>query len=75
MKVKPLNDYILVEPIIENMLYPSTTKGKVVAVSNKNTDIKVGDIIVFFGSCGSIKIDEKQYIILRQENIVAIIGE
>ena len=95
MKIKPLSDYILIEPIKEEektesgILLPETAdkekseQGKVIAVgSGKRTssgkiipmDVKVGQRVLFtkYGP-NEIKIDNKEYLIAKQEDILAII--
>ncbi len=95
MKIKPLSDYILIEPIKEEektkagILLPQTAEkerpeqGKVIAVGpgRKNSsgkvmplDVKPGDKVLFtkYGP-NEIKIDNKEYLIAKQEDILAII--
>lgn len=95
MKIKPISDYLLIEPIKEEdktetgILLPETVEkerpeqGMVVAVGpgKKNdsgqivaTDIKVGQKVLFtkYGP-NEIKVDDKEYLIIREEDILAII--
>ena len=94
MKIKPLADYILIEPIKEEkktktgIVLPETAEkepqqGKVVAVGpgKKTKDgkiipvsVKKGDIVLFrkYGP-DEIKIDDKEYLIAKEEDILAII--
>jgi len=95
MKIKPLADHILIEPIKEDektksgILLPETAerekpeKGKVIAVgpgkilsSGKRVpmEVNVGDVVLFtkYGP-NEIKIDDKEYLIARQEDILAIL--
>ena len=95
MKIKPLSDYILIEPIKEEertetgILLPQTTEkekpeqGRVIATgpgrktsSGKliSIDIKPGDKVLFtkYGP-NEIKVENKNYLIARQEDILAII--
>ncbi len=95
MNIKPLSDYILIEPIKEEektksgILLPETAdkerpeQGKVIAVGpGKRTsadkiipmDIKVGQKVLFtkYGP-SEIKVDEKEYLIAKQEDILAVI--
>jgi len=97
MKIKPLADYILIEPIQEEqktksgILLPETAEkerpeqGRVVAVGpGKKTssgkiipvDIKVGQRVLFtkYGP-NEIKINDKEYLIAKEEDILAIIEE
>lgn len=95
MKIKPLADHILIEPIKEEektktgILLPQTAEkerpeqGKVIAVGQgkKSRDgkitpleIKVGDVVLFakYGPT-EIKINNKEYLIAKEEDILAII--
>lgn len=95
MTIKPLGDYILIEPISkeektkEGIFLPETTEkdrpeqGRVVAVgpgrrlsSGKRLpiEIKVGDRILFTKYApNEIKVDDKEYLIAREEDILAIL--
>ena len=95
MKIKPISDYILIEPIKEEektksgILLPETAEkekpeqGKVIAVGpGRKTssgkiipmEVKVGQKVLFkkYGP-DEIKIDDKEYLIAREEDILAII--
>lgn len=95
MKIKPLADYILIEPIKEEektkagILLPETAekekpeKGKVIAVGpGRMTDegklipvsVKPGQKVLFkkYGP-DEIKVDDKEYLICKEEDILAII--
>jgi len=95
MNIKPLSDYILIEPIKEEektktgILLPQTAEkerpeqGKVIAVGpGRKTisgkvipiDVKPGDRVLFtkYGP-NEIKIDNKEYLIAKQEDILAVI--
>ena len=95
MKIKPLADYIVIEPISQEektksgILVPSTIErerpeqGKVVAVGpGKKTssgkvippEVKPGDIVLFTKySPNEVKVDDKEYLIAKQEDILAIL--
>jgi chaperonin GroES len=94
MKVKPLNDRVLVLRIGEEektsggIIIPDTAKekpqeGKVVAVGPGKVndegkkialDVKAGDKILFGKYSGTeIKIDGVEHLIMREEDILAII--
>ncbi len=95
MNIKPLSDYILIEPIKEEektesgILLPETVdkerpeQGKVIAVGpGKKTssdkiipmDVKVGQKVLFTKYApNEIKVDDKEYLIAKQEDILAII--
>jgi len=95
MKIKPLSDHIVIEPISQEektksgIILPDTAEkekpeqGKVIAVGpGRLTDdgkripseIKKGDIILFkkYGP-DEIKVDDKEYLIAREEDILAIL--
>ena len=59
-----------------------TLRGRIVAVGSGRvsetgvripTDVKIGDIILYEYSTSEVKIDNKKYSIVREENIIAII--
>ena len=95
MKIKPLSDHILIEPIKEEeetetgILLPQTAEqerpeqGKVIATGpGRRTgsgkviplEVKPGDKVLFtkYGP-NEIKVDDKEYLIAKQEDILAII--
>ncbi|MBI4120108.1 MAG: co-chaperone GroES [Parcubacteria group bacterium] len=94
MKIRPLGDRVLLEPIREEkrkggIILPETVdkerpeRGKVVAVGPGKKDengkliplnVKKGDKVLFtkYGP-NEIKIDDKEYLIAREEDILAII--
>lgn len=95
MKIKPLADYILIEPLKEEektkagILLPETAekerpeKGKVIATGPGRRDekgnlipvaVKPGQKILFkkYGP-DEIKVDGKEYLICKEEDILAII--
>ncbi|MCD6114930.1 co-chaperone GroES [bacterium] len=97
MKIKPLADYILIEPFSQEektesgILLPQTAEkekpeqGKVIAVGpGKKTssgkvipiDVKVGDKVIFtkYGPT-EIEIDGKEYLIAREDDILAVIED
>ena len=93
--LKPLDDHVVVEPIVQEEktssgLYlpdmahkdkPQT--GKVIAVGTGRlldngtrvaSEVKVGDVVVFAKYSGSdVTLDEKDYIILRDSDILAVV--
>lgn len=95
MKIKPLSNYILIEPIKQEektktgILLPQTAEkerpeqGKVIATGpGKRTssgnlvsmEVKVGDTVLFTKySPNEIKVDNKEYLIAREDDILAII--
>jgi len=93
VKVKPLQDRILVERIEEEVkkggiIIPDSAKekpqqGKVIAVGSGRVDdsgkkipmeVKKGDIILFGKYSGNeIRIGEEEHLIMREEDVLAII--
>jgi len=96
MKIKPITDHVLIEPIKGEeksklgILLPGTAEkerpeqGRVVAIgSGKNIsgtivpfEVKEGDKVIFtkYGPA-EIKIEDKEYLIAKEEDILAIIEE
>jgi chaperonin GroES len=95
VNIKPLADYVLIEPIKEEektkagILLPESAekekpeKGKVIAVGPGRRDekgnlipvsVKVGQTVLFkkYGP-DEIKVDDKEYLICKEEDILAII--
>lgn len=95
MKIKPLDDRILIEPASKEqqtesgIFLPDTAdkekpeQGKVIAIGLGKIDnngnripmtVKVGDVVLFtkYGP-NEIKIDDKEYLIAKEEDILAII--
>jgi chaperonin GroES len=96
MKVKPLNDRVLVKRIEEvqvtkgGIVIPDTAKekpieGKVIAVGpGKMSDagnrmalqVKEGDRVLFGKYSGSeIKMESEEYLMMREEDILAILTD
>jgi chaperonin GroES len=96
MKVKPLNDRVLVKRIEElqvtkgGIVIPDTAKekpieGKVIAVGpgkmsdagNRMTlQVKEGDRVLFGKYAGTeIKMEGEEYLMMREEDILAIIAD
>ncbi|PIP35492.1 MAG: co-chaperone GroES [Desulfobacterales bacterium CG07_land_8_20_14_0_80_52_14] len=94
MKLKPLQDRILVERVEEEqktkggIIIPDTAKekpaeGKVIAVGNGKLDengkripldVKKGDRILFGKYSGTeVKIEGKEYIMMREDDVLGII--
>jgi chaperonin GroES len=89
MNLKPLADRVLVEPAEaeektpSGIIIPDTAKekpqqGKIVAVGNGKKDepmtVKVGDKVLYGKYAGTeIKHDGKEYLIMRESDIFAII--
>ena len=96
MKIQPLGDRVLVEPIKEDevkkggIIIPDTAKekpqqGKVIAIGSGKLDdngkvipfhVKKGDKVLMPKYGGTeIKIDNKDYLILREEDILGVIED
>ncbi len=89
MKVKPLSDRVLIQPnpaeekTAGGLIIPDTAKekplaGKVVAVgpgtSEVTMEVKVGDQVLYGKYAGTeVTVDGKDYLIMRQNDILAII--
>ena len=89
MKVKPLADRVLVEPgqaetttssgiIIPDTAQEKPQKGTIVAVGNGKKDepltVKVGDSVLYGKYSGTeLKFEGKDYMIMRESDILAII--
>ncbi len=95
MKVKPLGDRVLVQPIEQEevqkggIIIPDTAKekpqeGKVVALGTGKRDedgktipfeVKKGDRVLISKYGGTeIKIDGNEYLIMREDDILGVIG-
>ena len=88
MKLKPLTNHVVIEPVkpeektksgivLPNMGEESPEQGRVIAIgSDEKIEVKVGDKVVFskYGPT-SIKVEDKDYLIASQDDILAIIEE
>ncbi len=90
MNIKPLADRVLVVPApaeertIGGIIIPDTAKekplkGEVVAVGNGTKDedmvVKVGDTVLYGKYAGTeLELDGSKYLIMRQSDILAIVG-
>ena len=95
MNIKPLQEYVVIEPISQEektkagVFLPQTAdkerpeQGKVIAVGPGKTlssgnrvemEVKQGDTVLFtkYGP-NEIKVDDKEYLIAKQEDILAIL--
>ena len=89
VKIKPLADRVLVEPLAaeektsSGIIIPDTAKekpqkGTIMAVGpgtkDEKMEVKVGDIILYGKYSGTeLSIDGKDYLIMRQSDVLAII--
>ncbi|WP_022670629.1 co-chaperone GroES [Hippea alviniae] len=83
MTLKPLMDRLIVEPeeleqkTESGIIIPDTAKekpqqGKVIAVGDDVESIKEGDRVVFEKYAGNeIKLDDKKYVILKEDEVLA----
>ncbi|RLD61762.1 MAG: co-chaperone GroES [Bacteroidetes bacterium] len=89
IKIKPLHDYILVEPIetekvtAGGIIIPDSSKekpqkGNVVAIGNgidnKKMNVSTNDIVLYGKYAGTeISDEEKNYLMIKEEDILAIL--
>ncbi len=87
MKIKPLDDRVLVEQVEEeakvgSIIIPETAKekprmAKVIAVGTDEDlqeHIKAGDTIIYSKYSGDeIKVDDKEYLIIQRGDILAVV--
>ena len=89
LKIQPLSDRVLVEPqeaetkTASGLYIPDSAKekpqqGSIAAVGNGKKDhkmtVKVGDTVLYGKYAGTeLKLDGKDYLIMREEDILAII--
>ncbi len=89
VKIKPLADRVLIEPMqaeektASGIIIPDTAKekpqkGTVIAVGPGTTDekmeVKKGDVVLYGKYSGTeISVDGKDYLIMKQSDILAIV--
>ena len=89
LKIQPLADRVLVEPmeaetttasgiIIPDNAKEKPQKGKVIAIGNGKKDepltVKVGDTVLYGKYSGTeLKLESKDYLMMRESDILAII--
>lgn len=89
LKVKPLGDRVLIEPLkadektASGLIIPDTAKekpqkGTVVAAGpgtdDEKMEVKVGDVVIYGKYSGTeLTIDDTDYIIMKQSEILAIV--
>jgi chaperonin GroES len=73
-KVRPLHDRLLVKRIEEKVI--AVGNGKILDNGTKiELDVKAGDKILFGKYSGTdIKIDGEEYLILREDEVLAVVG-
>lgn len=90
MNIKPLADRVLVKPVAAEektaagIIIPDTAKekplkGQVLAIGNGTKDeemvVKVGDTVLYGKYAGTeLELDGDKYLIMRQSDILAVIG-
>jgi chaperonin GroES len=88
MKLKPLTNHVVIEPVkpeektrsgivLPNIGEESPDQGTVVAIgSDEKIEVRVGDKVIF-SKYGPVKarIEDKDYLIASQDDILAIIEE
>jgi chaperonin GroES len=87
MKLKPLKDRVVVsyseeaEKTAGGIYVPDTAKekpqqGKVEAVGPEVKELKVGNVVLFDKYSGSkVKVDDAEQLIIKEEDILAIVGK
>lgn len=89
VNIKPLSDRVVVEPLpaetqtasglfIPDSAQEKQQKGKVAAVGNGKKDydmtVQVGDTVLFGKYSGTeLKLDGKDFLIMREEDILAVV--
>jgi chaperonin GroES len=89
VKIKPLEDRVLVEPqaaeektasgiIIPDSAKEKPQRGKIIAVGSGNKDVdmqvKVGDTVLYGKYAGTeLSVEGNDYLIMRQSDILAIV--
>lgn len=88
LNIKPLSNRVIVEPAAaetqtaSGIIIPDTAKekprkGTVVAVGNGKKDepmtVKVGDTVLYGYAGSDLKFEGKDYLIMREDDILAII--
>ncbi len=90
MNIKPLADRVLIEPtaaeevtmggiIIPDSAKEKSLKGTIVAVGNGTKDeemiLKEGDTVLYGKYAGTeLELEGKKYLIMRQSDVLAVIG-
>ncbi len=88
---RPMSGKVMIQPqeaeqktssgiIIPDSAQEKPQKGKIVAVGNQKADepmeVKVGDVVLYSKYGGTeIKIDDNDYLIMNQSDILLVVGE
>ena len=80
--LKPLDDHVVVEPIVQEektssgIYLPDTAHKDKPQTGKVPSEVKAGDVVVFAKYSGSdVTLDGKDYIILRDSDILAVVEE
>lgn len=85
MKIQPLADRVIIEPIepetktASGIIIPDTAKekpqkGKVIAIGSDPLTVKEGDTVIYGKYSGTeITIEDKKYLIMRETDIYVIV--
>lgn len=85
MKLKPINDFVCVKPdpvvnrsaagiVFVEKGEAKPSRGTILAVSDKLTQFKAGDTILYVQGAGEkIKLDNESFVVLDKEKIVGIV--
>lgn len=83
MNLHPLSDHIILEKIEESNVTASgiylssdsmtkSTRGKIIAIGDGVNHVSIGDTVYYKKYAGEpIEVEKKEYIILRQDGLVA----
>ena len=70
MSLKPLGDRV----VLKQLVAEETTKSGVVDGKEVKMEVKVGDQVIYSKYSGTeVKLDDEEYIIVKQSDILAII--
>ena len=87
MNVKPLANRVMILPVDQETEevrasglitmtkeLPPSTRGKVIAIGEKVSDVKVGDLVQYGQHAGSIfPWEEKEYLMIREPDIICVL--
>lgn len=87
MNVKPLANRAMILPVDQETEevrasglitmkkeLPPSTRGKVIAIGEKVSDVKVGDLVQYGQHAGSIfPWEEKEYLMIREPDIICVL--
>ena len=86
MKIRPLCDYVVIKPLEaeettkSGIIIPDTAdkekpqQGKIVAVAEDNTEVKIDDTVIYGRYSGEdVKLDGEEYKIVEMKSIRAVV--